>query len=381
MTPAGRAIVVRPVEGKKDRAAWLALPGRLMRGDPAWIEPLDLQERRRISRSGNPFFSFGEAVLLLAWRGDQAIGRISAQINRRHLERHDDATGHFGFFACEYDPEAAEALVDAAAQWLRSRGMRRMVGPLSFTINEEVGLLVDGFDTQPAILMGHARPWTGRLLEMAGLAKEIDTYAYRMVPSAVPPIIQRLAQKAEQSGRVAVRPFVMRNYRAEVEVLIDIFNDAWASNWGFVPFSQAEIDALVAETRHLIRGKYGRLLLLDGEPAGVMLALPDVNEATKDFGGRLLPFNWARLVATTWGERWRAARVPLLGLRKRFQRTALAPAMLALLIAEFMRESRNYPLEWAEFSWVLETNTAMTSLAEIATGPPAKTYRVYSKAL
>ncbi len=365
----------------RDRAAWLGLPATIHSDDPGWIAPLAIQERRRISPRGNPFFDFGEAELLIAWRGDTAVGRISAQVNRRHLAHHDDATGHFGFFDCANDPEAARLLVQAAGSYLRERGMRRMVGPLSFSINEEVGLLVDGFDTPPAFLMGHTAPWSAALLEQAGLTKEIDLLAYRLRPSEVPAAVKRLAGLATRSGRVSVRRFDMRNYRSEIETLIDVFNDAWSDNWGFVPFARTEIDALISETRFLLRGKYGRFLLLDGEPVGVMLALPDLNEVTKGSKGRLLPTAWMRLLGTCWRDSWRTARIPLLGLRKRLRGDAAAPAMLALLVAEFLDESRDYALDWVELSWVLETNRSMNKLARLAAGAPAKTYRVYSQTL
>jgi hypothetical protein len=366
---------------RRERAAWLALPGRLMRDDPNWIPPLEIHEQRRISANHNPFFTFGEAQLFMAWRESEPVGRISAQLNRRHLDTHRDATGHFGFFDCADDTDAARELIETAARWLRARGARRMVGPLSFSINEEVGVLVRGFELAPAILMGHAPHWSSNLLEQAGLSKEIDTFAYRLRISEVPAVIRRLARLATRTGRVSVRPFHMRNYRAEILTLVDVFNDAWSMNWGFVPFSEAEIDALISETRFLLRGEYGRLLFLDDEPVGVMLALPDINHVIRDFGGRLLPFNWLKLLRAYSTAKWQTARIPILGLKRALHRAPIATSLLALLVAEFLEEARNYPLEWVEFSWVLETNTAMTALAEMAAGPPLRTYRVYAKDL
>lgn len=377
MTKGTASLEVRPLDAPREQAAWLALPEHLMRNDPNWIPPLQMLERRRISPRHNPFFKFGDAQLFMAWRDGRPVGRISAQLNHRHLARHDDATGHFGFFECADDDEAAQGLIATAADWLRARGAKRMVGPSSFSINEEIGVLIKGFDSTPAILMGHAPAWSGRLLEQTGLSKEIDTFAYRLRLSHVPAICHRLAEIAIRTGRVSVRPFDMRNYRAEIRTLMTIFNDAWSMNWGFVPFSDAEIDSLVSETRFLLRGEYGRLLFVDGEPAGVILALPDINDVIRNFRGRLLPFNWWKLLRAYRAARWRTARIPLLGLKRAFHRTPMAPALLALLVAEFLSESHNYPLEWVEFSWVLETNTAMISIAELVAGPPVKTYRVF----
>lgn len=381
MKPRRQGLDVRPVRTRRDRAAWLELPHRIHAGCPSWIAPLEIQEKRRVLRKWNPFFGFGEAELFIAWDGHTPVGRISAQVNRRHLQHHHDATGHFGFFECANDQDAASALVEAAAAHLRAKCLQRMVGPLSFSINEEVGLLVDGFDTPPAFLMGHAAPWAGGLLEQAGLSKEVDLFAYRVRPSEVPPVITRLAGLAARSDRISVRPFDMRNYRADVETLIEIFNDAWSDNWGFVPFAKAEIDALISETRFLLRGKYGRLLTIDGKPAGVMLALPDVNEVMQGTEGRLLPMAWMRLLRTSWRDSWRTARIPLLGLRKSLRRDPAAPAMLALLVSEFLSEAQSYALDWVELSWVLESNLPMNKLAQMAAGPPVKTYRVYGQSL
>ena len=185
-------VQIQPVLTARDRAVWLDLPAAILSGDPHWVPPLQILERRRFSPKHQPFFGFGAAELFIAYRDGRAIGRISAQINRRHLAHHEDDTGQFGFFDCRNDPAAATALVEAAAAWLRARGLKRMTGPFSFSINEEAGLLVDGFDTPPAILMGHGAPWYGALLEQAGMSKEIDLFAYRMRPSEAPELLMRL---------------------------------------------------------------------------------------------------------------------------------------------------------------------------------------------
>jgi hypothetical protein len=375
------SLTVTPVETAKDRADWLAVPGIVHAGDPTFTPPLLMQEKRRISQRHNPFFKFGEAQFFVARRAGKPVGRVSAQINRRYLERHQDKTGHFGFFDCLDDQEAADQLLGAACQWLKVRGMERAIGPLNLSVNEEIGLLVEGFETPAAILMTQARPWEGALVEKAGFEKEIDVLAWRMKPSAALPAVKRLAALAPDAGRLTVRHFDMKNYRSEVAALIDIFNDAWSDNWGFVPFSDPEIDALVAEMRPFFRGDYGRFVCLDGEPVGTMLVLPNINEAIAGFKGSLLPLNWARLLRDLWMERIRTARIPLLGIRKAHRHTTLAPAMIALLVSEFLGESRRHPLEWVEFSWILETNRAMVGLAQLAAGPAEKRYRIYRKVI
>lgn len=373
-----KIVAVRDARRTKD---WLAVPYAVFSGDPAWVPPLNVIERRRISRSHAPFFTFGDAELFVAYRADRPVGRISAQVNRRHLEFHGDRCGHFGFFDCIDDQDAAHALVDAAAAWLRKRGLSSMAGPMNFSLNEECGCLVAGFDTPPAMLMTHARPWTGLLLERAGLSKQIDLYAYRLAPKEMRRAIFDIADHARQRPGVSVRPFDMTRYAQEVRTLVDIFNDAWRHNWGFIPFSPAEIDALLAEMRPLIRGEYGRFVLLNDEPVGVMVGLPNINDAIAPFAGRLLPFNWLKLLWLLKRERIPTARVPLLGIRQAHQSTPIGGELLALLVAEFVQQLYNYDLDWVEFSWVLEINKPMVRLAERAAGPPVKTYRIYSKPL
>lgn len=375
------SIAVRQITGGQGVDDWLAVPYAVFAGDPCWIAPLLMQERQRISPRHNPFFSFGEAAFFVAYRDGAPAGRISAQVNRRHLDHHRDHTGHFGFFDCIDDDAAAEALVAAASHWLKERGLRRMLGPFNLTINEDIGLLVSGFDTPPSILSSHATPWAGGLLERRGLRKAMDLFAYRMNPSAAPPQFDRLAKLARQSGRVRVRQFDMSRYAAELALIFEIFNDAWSDNWGFVPFGASEIESLVKETRPIMRAKFGRIVDIDGAPAAMIVALPDLNNVIAPFKGRLLPFNWAKLIHAIWRDRWRTARVPLLGIRKEFRNTPIALAVLSLLLSEHLELGRDYDLDWVELSWVLEINGPMVKLGEIAAGAPSKVYRIYEKDL
>jgi hypothetical protein len=375
------AVSIVKVENRRTINEWLSVPDAIFARDLAWVKPLNFQERRRISIRKAPFFTFGEAALFIAYRGGSPVGRISAQINRRHLERHRDAMGHFGFFDCFDDPEAARSLIKTAADWLSARGLKRMVGPLNFSLNEECGCLVSGFDTAPAVLMTHARPWTGPLLEIAGLVKEIDLFAYRIEPASLPQRIFSLADIAKATPSISIRQIDMRQYAAEMRIVVDIFNDAWSANWGFVPFSSAEIEALLAELRPLFRGEYGRFVLFNNDPVGVMVALPNINEAIAGFNGRLLPFNWINLLWALGLQRIRSARVPLLGLKRAYQSTPVGGMLLTLLLSEFLSQMRAYHLDWVEFSWILETNRRMIEIAEMAAGPPIKTYRIYGKEL
>jgi hypothetical protein len=372
---------VSQLEIPKQSDEWLAVPYTVYDGDPNWIPQLNLIEKQRISPKHAPFFTFADAAFFIALRSGKPVGRITAQVNRRHLEVHRDNTGHFGFFDCAEDPEAAHALVAAAATWLKQKGLTRIVGPLSFSINEECGCLISGFDSPPAMLMPHGKPWMGPLLEQTGLAKEIDLFAYRTQPNQLPPRIAELAGRAERFG-VKLRHFDMRRYRAEIELLVDIYNDAWSDAWGFVPFSSAEIDALAREMRPFFRNEYGRFLMIEGEEVGFAVGLPDINGIIAPFHGRLFPFNWLNLIWALKRETWRTGRIPFLGVRKKWRATPRGSALVILLVRDLvLQASSRYDMDWAEYSWVREIDTRMVALGEAIAGPPAKTYRIYAKAI
>jgi hypothetical protein len=375
-------LTIRRLSIPRDTDEWLAVPQAVYAGDPNFIPQLNLLEKQRINPKKAPFFTFGEAAYFVACRGTKPVGRITAHINRRHLERHRDNTGHFGFFDCVNDSEAARALVNAAGDWLKEKGLLRMMGPFNFSINEECGCLVEGFDSPPAMLMPHGAPWTGKLLEENGLSKEIDLYAYRSKPDRLPPRIAQLAERAARFGNVALRHFDMHRYRAEIDCLIDIYNDAWSDSWGFVPFSTAEIDSLARELKPFFRNEYGRFLMIDGEEVGFAVGLPDLNGVIARFRGRLLPFNWLRLIWTMKRETWRTGRIPFLGVRRAWRTTPRGSALVVLLVKDLIEQaSTRYNMEWAEYSWVRETDSRMVSLGEAIAGPPAKTYRIYAKAI
>lgn len=370
-------IVVKAIGDGARVGDWLDVPRLTLRDDAFWVCPLDLVERQRISAKHNPFFAFGEARFFVAYKDGQAVGRISAQVNRRHLDHHGDNTGHFGFFDCIDDPGVARALFDAARGWLSARGLRRMQGPFNLTINQDSGLLVSGYDTRPMIMTSQCPRYTPALVEACGLTKAVDLYAYRL--SSLTPVEKafRLAKIARDSGRVRVRNIDIRRYDEEAQLLFDIFNDAWSMNWGFTSISPAEAKAMAAELRPLMRAKFGWIAEIDGEPAAMAVILPDLNEVIPAFGGHLLPFNWARLAYAVWNDDWRSARVPLLGVRRKYQSSPLAMGVLSLVAAELLKLSRQYGDVTVEFSWILETNRPMNAVAELAAGPPARVYRIY----
>lgn len=372
---------VLPIKHARSRDDWFSVPERLYGKDPNFVCPLRLSEQERISSKHNPFFSEGEAEFFIAYRDGVPAGRMSAQVNRVHLAHHRDATGHFGFFDCADDAAVAEVLTARALEWLSSRGMSRVRGPFNLTINQDSGLLVDGFTSPPAILTSHAGPWTGRLLEHCGFNKAMDLFAYRMRPQDPPRELSRLGNLARQNSRVRVRNVDMSRFKEEARLIFDIFNDAWSDNWGFIPVRENDVDAIVRDMRPIMRGKFGFVAEIDGVPAAMLIVLPDLNRTIAPFNGRLLPFNWARLGAAIYQDRWKTARIPLLGIRKAFRNSAMGAAVLSLLISDALALGRTYDLDWVEFSWVLETNRAMVNLGTLAAGPPSKVFRVYEAAV
>ena len=374
-------IVIREITSSNGIRDWVAAPYAVFEGDPNWVPPLRLQERERIDASHNPFFKFGEAAFFVAFRDGRPMGRISAQINRRHLEHYKDATGHFGFFNAIDDGTIASALVEAAGglvarsrhetcdrpvQSLHQRGH----GP------SHLGLRYpSGHPFKPCAAMGGSAA-RGLRLSQGRRPLRVPHAALQSSPAA----------RAAGQPRAQVRPrecayFDMSRYAEDVALIFDIFNDAWRDNWGFVPVSEAEIAALARETRPFMKGKFGRIAEIDGVPAAMIVALPDLNDVIAGFHGRLLPFNWARLLYAIIRDQWRTARIPLLGIRKAHRGTPLSAAVLSLLVADILELGRDYDLDWVEFSWILETNRPMVALAELAAGPPCKTYRLYERDL
>lgn len=365
-----------------DRDVFLRVPWDIYREDPHWVPPLLTERRDHLDPQKNPFFDRAEAKFWLARRGGYPVGRISAQVNHAHLRQHNDATGHFGFFEAEDNAETAQALLSAAEDWLRDKGMRRATGPFSLSINDESGLLVDGFDTPPSIMMGHAWPYYGDLLAQAGYEKAKDLICYRFLTDRdVPTMVAGFLKKAKQIDGLVIRPLDMRRYRMELETIIDIFNDAWAGNWGFVPLSDAEVRHMAKMLRPLVRPHHFAIAELKGQPVAMAVSLPNLNEAIADLDGRLLPFGWAKLLWRVRVKTTKTARMPLMGVRKAY-RGSLTGAALAFSVIEAVRSAQKKAgVQMAELSWILEDNLPMRRMIEQVGGEAYKTYRIYERDL
>ena len=369
-----------PVSGKADLAEFIRLPAAIFKDDPHWIAPLFLERKIHLSPKHNPYFQHAKSQAWLAWRGDVAVGRISAQIDQMHLAQHHDATGFFGMLDAEDNQETFAALITTAEQWLAEQGMRRVRGPFNLSINEETGLLIDGFADPPVFMMSHALPYYRERIEQCGYHKAADTLAYLIKPNFVaPPVMQRLLKMA--SERVTVRTLDRSRFDEEIMLLRDIFNDAWSENWGFVPFTEAEFKELGQNLKFLLHDEYIQIAEVDGEAAGFIIGMPNINEAIRDLKGKLFPFGWLKLIWRLKIKGPASGRVPLMGVRKKFQKTRLGPGLAFLIIEEVRNELHKRGAHRLELSWILEENAGMRNIIESIGGTAYKRYRVYEREL
>ncbi|MBE7216892.1 MAG: LptF/LptG family permease [Caulobacteraceae bacterium] len=378
----GRIAIV-PVDSRPLLERFIRLPMRLNAGDPNYVAPLLMERREALSPATNPFFEHADVRFWLATLDGRDVGRISAQVDRLAQAREGDAsrTGAFGLLAAEDDPAIFAALAETAEAWLREQGCTRALGPLNLSINEEVGLLVEGFDTPPMVMMGHDPPYAGPRLEALGYAKAKDVYAYlcRNTDDLPAAVLKRIRRGAPEGVRL--RPLDMSRFDAEVATLTSILNDAWSQNWGFVPTTEAETRALAKALKLVVDPRLTWFAEIDGEPAGVIVYLPNLNEAIRDLGGKLLPFGWAKLLWRLKVRRVKSARVPLMGVARRFQGERRGQLLPFLLIDRGGREAFRLGYTSFELSWVLEDNRAMRRIAEAIGARVYKTYRIYEKPL
>jgi hypothetical protein len=376
------SVEVRAVRTKAERAAFIDLPYALHRHLPHWIPPLRLERAELLDPKHNPFFEHGEVELLVAWRDGRPVGRITAHVDRLHLERHQDQTGFFGFFDAPDDAEVVQALVDACAAWHRPKGHTRLLGPYSFNINGEVGVLVDGFDTPPAILMTHNPPYYDARLTAAGFVKAKDLFAWRYLPGQLSAATRQLAEACRQAPGLTVRTVDPKRLEDEVRTVMMIFNEAWSGNWGYLPFTEHELTNLAKELKLVYDPHMIFIACVDGEPAAMSLCLPNVNEALVGLDGRLFPFGLLRLLWRTKVRRVSSARLLLLGIRPKFRGRSDLKFLSVLLYAEThnVGVARGYTGA-NEVGWTLEDNVKINHGIELMGAEKYKTYRVYEKAL
>lgn len=371
-------LTVVPVD-RRNLAAFIRLPGRLAARDPQWIEPLWFERRQFLSPTGNPFFDHAEVALWLALADGRPVGRISAQIDRLAPAVAGRTAGAFGLIDAR-DPAVLAALFAQAEGWLAARGAGLVRGPLSLSINQTSGLLVDGFDTPPFVMMDHHDPWLGPAIEALGYAKAKDLLAYMLhLAQGLPDRHRALVARAGRE--VTLRPLDMRRFRAEISTVTTIFNEAWRDNWGFVPLTEAEIDAMARELKPILHADLVWIAELAGRPAAFIVLLPNINAAIGDLGGRLLPLGWAKLLWRLKVRGIRSGRVPLMGVRRDLADTMLGKLLPMMLIYALEGPARARGIDAVELSWLLEDNWPMRRMIEGLGATVSKTYRVYEKAL
>lgn len=373
-------IEIREVAGKKDLKTFIRIPWGIYQNDPNWVPPL-LLDRKEAFSGKHPYFRHAIWCAWVAWRDGKPVGRISAQIDDLHQQRYQDKTGFFGLIEAPDDHAVFAALFETAEKWLREKGMRQVVGPFNLGINQELGILVEGFDTRPRVMSSHSPRYYGPAIEACGyqaaqdmLAYEADIQSYT-VPEALHVLVSRSAEK------VKVRPLERKTLAADLEVMRDIFNDAWQNNWNFVPFTQEEFSAIGKELLMVIPTNFIQIAEIDGEPAAFIVLLPDINEVIADLNGRLFPFGWARLLWRLKVGFPKASRIPLMGVRQKYQNTIYGPAMAYDLIAAGFKVGRAKGLERVEMSWILESNKGVRNIIERFGSKITKRYRMYQKTL
>jgi hypothetical protein len=368
------------VEGRQQTETFIRLPGQLSAADPNWVEPLWFERRQFLTPRHNPFFEHAEAALWLAWRDGRPVGRISAQIDRLAPGADGLKLGYFGMLASEDNAETMAALFDTAETWLTQRGMGVVRGPFDLSINQTSGLLVEGFDTPPSLLMGHDQPWLGPGIERLGYAKAKDLVTYRM--NVKGGLMERLRKLAERNSEgVVVRSIDMHRYREEIALIASIFNDAWVDNWGFTPLTDAEITAMGNEMKPILDPGLVKIAELRGEPVAFIVLLPNVNAWIADLGGRLLPFGWLKLLWRLKFAPMRTGRVPLMGVRRKHSGSLLGKTLPLKLIYALQPRGLARGLEELELGWLLEDNMPVRRVVEMVGGRQVKTYRVYEKRL
>lgn len=373
-------IEIREVSDSRDMKAFISVPWSIYRGDPSWVPPLKFERKGAFSKN-NPFFEHARWKAWVAYRQGVAVGRISAQIDEFYLERHDAHTGFFGLLEAPDDPAVFAALFGMAESWLKKQGMRTILGPFNLNINQEIGCLVDGFEIPPYVMMGHARPYYDHSIKEQGFEPAQDTLCYEIEAEkfAMPDAVQRLLERL--SDRVTVRQVDRKNTASELELLRSIFNDAWSENWGFVPFTREEFLHVGKELFMIVPPDFTWVAEADGEPAAFVILLPNLNEAIADLNGRLFPLGWARLLWRLKIRTPRTARIPLMGVRKKYQNTRLGSALAFKAFQALYDPALRRGVQKAEASWILEQNQPMRNILEKSGAAVSKRYRLYHKAL
>jgi hypothetical protein len=376
-------ITVREHVAGSSLRPFLQAATEVFRGDPAWIPPLEFDLKERLSPKKNPFFKRAEVTFFTAWRGGRVVGRCSAQIDREHLRVWNDATGFFGFFDTLDDVEVGRALIDAAAKWLSARGMKRMMGPMSLYVNEEIGILVEGFEHPPVVMMGHSREWQGRIAEACSFVKEKDLFCWRYSTELeFPDRVQKAYEFTKELPEVKLRSIDPKNMQAELEAVMDIYNSAWEGKWAVVPALPDEVAKVAQDLKLILDPDLAFMAEVNGKPGGMCIMIPNVNEAIADLDGKLFPFGLAKLLWRVKVKHPKSCRLIMLGIKGDLRHNLKRYGGLsAAMYMEVAKRGKSKGYEWAELSWTREDD-APINLGIRSMGAKAyKKYRVYQKSI
>lgn len=363
---------------------FLNFPYDLYKDDPQWRAPLRMERADQINPKKNPGMKGLEVQFFLAEKNGKIVGRIAAIKNDNHLAHYNDQTGHFGYLDAKPDPDIVKALLGEVEAWIKERGLKRIVGPLNFSSNEELGLPIGGFDTPPMLMMPYGRPEIQKMVEDLGYEKEIDLQAYiSNIPESYPhpEIVQKMVDILHADPTVKVRHMDKKNFMQEVETAMSVFNDAWSDNWGFVPFTDEQITHIANDLKPVIVEQFFWVVEVDGKPAAFALMVPNVNEAAHGLNGKLLPFGWLKLLYRLKIKQVKSGRILLMGVRKEYRRTKLGLAMAAALSANIFKQALDRGYKDVEMSWILESNKSMIRIIKLGQGKLYKTYRIFQKDL
>ncbi|GAB5349187.1 N-acetyltransferase [Alteriqipengyuania sp. 357] len=380
-------IVIEPVSDKRGRAAFVDLGRRFSERVPHSVPQMRSEQLELVDPAKNPFFGHAEVQLFIARRGDREVGRISAHIDHLALtiapeQGMGPGTGMFGYFDAE-DEEVAHALLQQAEKWLKERGMTRVLGPISMSVWEEPGLLVRGQDHAPMIMMGHHPAHYADFITREGYEPAKRLYTYDLdITQPFPPLVQRIVKSGERNPRINVRQVNPDHYEQEIAIILEILNDAWSDNWGFVPLTETEVEHTGKKLRPLIHPQLNRIAELDGEPVAFMLTLPDANDLFAKTGGKMLPFGWLTSLRWLRAPRGAGMRVPLMGVRKRLHNSRLASQLAFMMISEIRRcAAKEFESTRGEIGWILEDNQGMVAIADTIDSSINREYIIYQKNL
>jgi GNAT superfamily N-acetyltransferase len=376
------SVSIRPVRNRRELKRFVKVPFRLHRDQPQWVAPLIFERMEFLDRRKNPWFEHGEAEFFVAERGGEAVGRISAHLDHRWDTYQGGSDAMFGFFETDDDPEVAAALLNAAIEWARGKGRQRILGPMDFTTNDEIGILIEGYERRPMILEPWHPPHYRELIEAEGFAKAMDVQMWELQfgdlkeGERFDPSIHVAAEKALRDEGIAIRNMRKRDMAGEVRRFMDVYNEAWGDNWGFVPITDAEVEFQAKNLKQVIDEDWAYMAEKDGEVVGAALTLPDINQVLAKLNGRLLPFGWAKFL---FGKgKVDQLRVFALGVKHDYRHSGVAAG---LYLKHLETAAAPGKIEGGEMGWILETNGPLNRAMEGMGGTVVKKYRIYEKAL